>query len=116
MSQEFALDLRLARRKAGLTQRDCAHLLGIHKSRVSALERGRRLPTIAQICTLSLIYGRSFESLFEKLLQEARKALRGRIPTLPELKKNYVANFNRAGNVQRLEQRLNAETENHGRA
>ena len=62
MSTEFALDLRLARKKSGLTQRDCAHLLNVHASKVSALEHGKQLPTLIEICTLSLIYGRSFEA------------------------------------------------------
>ena len=45
MSTEFALDLRLARRKTGLTQRDIAHLLANQVTLVSELERGKRLPT-----------------------------------------------------------------------
>ena len=49
MSTEFALDLRLARRKAGFTQRDVAHLLGTRKSLVCELEKGRRKPTLTQI-------------------------------------------------------------------
>lgn len=114
MSNQFALDLRLARRKSGFTQRDCAHLLGIHKSRMSALERGNRLPNIPQICALSLIYGRSFESLFAQLLEEARTILTDRIRTLPKLKRQYVENFNREANIKRLKQRLSAETEYHG--
>ncbi len=114
MSKEFALDLRLARRKAGFTQRDCAHLLGVNKGRVSALEQGRRLPTIPQICALSLIYGRSFESLFAELLQEAQALLRERWQTLPELKRGYVATFNRQANLKRLEQRLAEDIDYHG--
>lgn len=114
MSNQFALDLRLARRKAGYTQRDCAHLLGIHKGRVSALEQGNKLPTIQQICLLSLIYGRSFESLFAQLLQEARVILRDHLPTLPKLKKAYVQNFNRDANIKRLKQRLADESTFHG--
>lgn len=104
------MDLRLARRKAGYTQRDCAHLLGVHKSRISDLERGKRRPTLRQICTLSLVYGRSFESLFAETLRGARSALKGRIPTLPAMRRSYVANFNRDANLARLEKRLVDET------
>ena len=74
MSTEFALDLRLARRKAGFTQRDCAHLLAIPTAILAQLESGKRLPSLVQICTLSVIYGRSFESLFGAILNEARAA------------------------------------------
>ncbi len=116
MSKEFAMDLRLARRKAGFIQRDCAHLLGVNKGQVSALEKGKRLPTISQICTLSLIYGRSFESLFAELLQEARLILTDRLKTLPELKRGYVATFNRKANLKRLEKRLAEDIEYHGSA
>ncbi|MCB2052416.1 MAG: helix-turn-helix transcriptional regulator, partial [Novosphingobium sp.] len=64
MNTQLALDLRLARRKAGFTQDDAAHLLGVRAPRLSVLEQGRKRPNLVQICTLSLIYGRSFESLF----------------------------------------------------
>ena len=64
MSTEFALDLRLARRKAGFTQRDIAHLMGAHQTLVSELERGRQLPTLEQIVTLSMIYGDPLKAYF----------------------------------------------------
>lgn len=116
MSTEFALDLRLARRKAGYTQRDIAHLLSVQQSCVSALERGRVLPSVEEIVTLSLIYGRSFESLFAQLMKDARYALRDRIRTMPDSARSYVATFNRDGSIDRLKDRLSAEEDDHGRA
>lgn len=110
MTTQFALDLRLARRKAGFTQRDVAHLLGARKSAVSDLERGRRSPTLSQIVTLSVIYGRSFESLFSAEMQKAETALRERIIHLPMAAIRLVSTFNRDASIERLAQRL-ADTE-----
>lgn len=116
MSTEFALDLRLARRKAGFTQRDCAHLLDVSTSMLSQLESGRRLPSLIEICTLSVIYGRSFESLFSLILEEARKALRDRILHMPELVRVYAGTRNREYSIERLAQRLAEEQSDHGDA
>ena len=53
MTTEFALDLSLARRKAGFVQSDIAHLMESHQSRVSELEHGGKLPTLTEIVILS---------------------------------------------------------------
>lgn len=116
MSTEFALDLRLARRKAGLTQRDVAHLLGSHQSAVSDLERGRTLPTLHQIVTLSLLYGRSFESLFSAVMRDARRGLRERLDTLPETVRSFAGTARRTHSLDRLRRRLDADNGDHGGA
>ncbi len=114
MTTEFALDLSLARRKAGFVQSDIAHLMASNQSRVSDLEQGRVLPTLTEIVTLSLIYGRSFESLFAMLMAEARRNLEDRLRTLPEDVRSYVGTFNRTGSIERLRDRLAAEHDHHG--
>lgn len=111
MSTEFALDLRLARRKAGFTQRDVAHLLGTRKSLVCELEKGRRKPTLTQIVTLSVIYGRSFESLFSAEMRSAEAALRSRIICMPIATVRLASTYNRDANIERLARRL-ADSEN----
>ena len=116
MSTEFALDLRLARRKAGYTQCDIAHLLGAHQARVSELECGRRIPTLEQIVTLSVIYGRSFESLFSSLMMTAREKLRTRIVRMPAGVRSYVETFNREASIERLARRLADEQPAYGGA
>lgn len=116
MSTEFALDLRLARRKAGLTQRDISHLLVSHQTTVSDLERGRVLPSVVQICTLSAIYGRSFESLFSTVMTDARRELLRRLKSLPDDVRDCAGTFNREGTLARLKERLKAEAQNHGSA
>ena len=116
MSTEFALDLRLARRKAGFTQRDGAHLLAIPTSILSHLESGKRLPSLVQICTLSVIYGRSFESLFAAILTEARTALRIKILNMPDQVRAFAGTRNRDHSIERLAQRLAEEPGNNGGA
>jgi len=116
MSTEFALDLRLARRKAGYTQRDIAHLMQVQQSNVSALEHGRIVPSVSEIVTLSLIYGRSFESLFAAVMTQARQDLRDRIKTIPKGVRSYVATRNRDSSIARLRQRLSAEDPDYGDA
>jgi len=111
MSTQFAHDLRLARRKAGYTQRDVAHLLAGHQSLISELEQGQRRPSLEQIIDLSLIYGRSFESLFSELLAERQVAMQKRLERLPTLTKKTAHTFNRASSISRLQKRLASQIE-----
>lgn len=115
MSTQFALDLRLARRKAGYTQGDVAHLLSSHQSLVSELEQGRRRPSLEQIIELSLIYGRSFESFFAELLTERQIDLEKRLTRLPKTGTKTAHTFNRDASLKRLRERLK-NTEHHGGA
>ena len=111
MTTEFSLDLRKARRQAGYLQSDIAHLLGSHQSSISDLEAGRQRPTLTEIVTLSLIYGRSFESLFGMVMTETRQDLLKRLKTLPDEVTETAATFNRAGSIRRLGERLTAQAE-----
>ena len=106
MKTQFAQDLRLARRKAGLTQRDVAHLLHTNQSAVSDLEQGHARPTLEQIIELSLIYGRSFESFFAEIMTERRKHLTARLSNLPDPGKATAHTFNRKGTLAHLRRRL----------
>ena len=106
MIQEFSLDLRAARRNSGLRQVDCAHLMGVHKTKISNFENGRQRPTIKDICMLSMIYGRSFESLFAGIFDEVRSELSANLPSLPEPKPHYGRQLNRQRTLKSLEARL----------
>jgi transcriptional regulator with XRE-family HTH domain len=106
MSTQFALDLRLARRKAGYTQKDIAHLLSSHQSLVSDFEHGRRQPNLEQIIELSLIYGRSFESFFAAMMSSCQINLHKRLERLPSLRKPTAETYNRANSIKRLKRRL----------
>lgn len=115
MSTEFALDLRLARQKSGLTQNDCAHLMAVDQSRLSALEHGRSRPSLEQICMLSIIYGRSFESLFALILEESRTVIGRRLETLPEERRAMDRSKNRDHTINQMRHRV-LSPEDHGAA
>ena len=117
MTTMFAHDLRIARRKAGLSQRDLARLLETGDKEVSALENGKRLPSLSQTCKLALIYNRSFESLYKQVRKEAKHALFQQLPALPESNSGATKNFNRDATLKRLEERLAGDlTAYHGAA
>ena len=106
MYNEFALDLKVARRNAGLTQRDCAHLIDVNVSLVSLIENGRRVPTVTETCKLSLIYGKSFESLFSGIMRDARNDLFEQIVTIPDAPIGMRGSFNRQKTLESLAERL----------
>jgi transcriptional regulator with XRE-family HTH domain len=83
MNKTSGRQLEVMRNKSGLSQRDIAHLLGIKQSRVSLIEKGGALPTLRQLCKLSLIFGKPPESLLESTITLSHKALAQRLPTLP---------------------------------
>lgn len=116
MTTDFALDLRAARRKAGYNQGDIAHLLASHQSTVSDLEHGRRLPTLTQIVTLSLIYGKSFESLFAAVMAQSKKDLRKRLRSMPRNVRKHAGTYNRPASIASMKQRVASHRRNHGRA
>jgi hypothetical protein len=70
-------------------------------------------PTLPQIVTLSLVYGRSFESLFAEVLAEARRDLYDRLDTLPNARA-FVGTTNRQHSTERLRRDLTAEMTDHG--
>jgi transcriptional regulator with XRE-family HTH domain len=115
MSSQFALDLRLARKKAGYTQEDLAHLLDTHQTVVSQLEHGKRRPSLIEIIDLSLVYGRSFDSFFAEVMAERKKHLSVRLSTLPAPGRKAMSTFNRPGSLARMKRRL-AEGQDHGSA
>lgn len=106
MSNQFALDLKVARKKSGLTQQDCAHLLHVHKARISLLEQGKVLPTVHEICVLSFLYGKPFESLCGSMMEDARVVLQNRLATLPTPSSRWIGRFVRQSTLNRLADHL----------
>lgn len=113
MYSSFALDLRTARRRSGLSQSDCGHLLGVDQRRISQLEAGKALPNVPEICGLSLIFGRTFESLFSSVFIEMRTELQARLSTLPRTQKGWFARFNRHNTLSRIAAHLEAHSRFH---
>jgi transcriptional regulator with XRE-family HTH domain len=106
MTNEFSQYVRVARRKSGFTQDDVSYLLGVSQTSVSDMELGIRMPTVSELCALSLLYGQSFESLCRELLIETRNSVRERVSSLPDTARNYVGTFNREYSLRELKKRL----------
>lgn len=102
MTSSFPLDLRVARRASGLTQSDCAFLLSAHRSKISHLECGNTVPSLRDICLLSVIYDTSFESLFDDLLEEVQGELQERLEGLPEAPQGWRGRLERENTLKRL--------------
>ena len=82
--------------------------MGAHKSKISNLETGRQRPSVRDICMLSMIYGRSFESLFSGIFDEVRADLATRLPDLPTPGHHYKRRLKREKTLQQLNERLEA--------
>ena len=89
METNYALDLKVARRRSGLSQKDVSHLLGISRVRVSKLECGIAKPTPDELTTFSLIYSRSFLTLSGAVMPVLLRTLRDRLNTFPN-RANYA--------------------------
>lgn len=60
---ELSRRLRLAREYVGLTQEDVAGVLGVPRPAITGIESGMRKVEAIELSRLSVLYGRSFESL-----------------------------------------------------
>jgi len=73
------------RLKIGLTQKDIAYLLDVHPAEVSKMESRHRLPSVAQIIALELIYDVHAQYLLSEIAHQARTR------TLRRAKKRILA-------------------------
>lgn len=108
MFEEFLYDLKAARKTSGLTQKDCGHLTGTSLHQISDIERGVRLPLLQEILSLSILYGRNFESLFGPLMRDLRKAMLQKIETLSH---DPTGDVRRRRTIERLTERLLIDTQ-----
>ena len=83
MGKEIAVDLRVARKRSGLSQDEAATLLGVDRRRLSKLEVGRYEPTVAEIAGLSLIYDREFRQLCRSVLPAVYAQIAKNLSSLP---------------------------------
>ncbi|WP_197917297.1 helix-turn-helix domain-containing protein [Thiosulfatihalobacter marinus] len=109
MFENFIFDLKVARKKSGLTQADCGHLIGSSKNVISQIELGQRVPTVSELCSLSLIYGRSFDSFYADTLRKVRKDLASKLKSMPSEPKGWPGSFARRRTLARLTSRLEEE-------
>ena len=106
MHSSFSIDLKTARRRSGLSQADCGHLLGVDKRRISAFESGKSIPTVPEICGLSLIFGCSFETLFASVFSEVGSDIERRLAHMPTCGYSFLGHFNRVHTLNRIAARL----------
>ena len=62
---EFGKNLREARLKEKMSQGDVARILGVHRSYVSGLERGRRNPSLLTVQKIAKAINVSIEYLIK---------------------------------------------------
>jgi transcriptional regulator with XRE-family HTH domain len=103
---DFSQCLAEARRKAGFSQADCAHLLGVSQSHMSRLELGRAVPSVADLCGVAVLFGRTMEFLVEPVVRDRASAIRERLYDLPEPRLGWLGRFTRTNTLRRLEERV----------
>jgi len=92
-------------------------LLELSDEEVAALESGERLPSLLETCKLSLVYNRSFESLYGAIRKTAKQELFEQMPSLPSETSNKASSFNRDNSFKRLHGQLIGDlTGNDGRS
>lgn len=84
MVYEFGLDLRVARKRAALTQVDCAHLLGTDQPRISKFEVGTATPSVIELSILYLLFDRSLGKVSEEIVARLRDDLLNRLASIPD--------------------------------
>ncbi len=67
LQQQFGSLIRRRRLAAGLGQEALADKAGLHRTHVSLLERGKRMPTLQVVKKLAAALGTTMASLMEEL-------------------------------------------------
>lgn len=110
MISDLALTLKTARRQSGFSQGDVAHLMGVHKSALTPIEKGRRLPSVRQLCELSIIYNKPPAQLLGEGLIDASGDIAARLETLPRRRIYQSTDKNRQRSLNTLADRLGQVT------
>ncbi|MCP4409491.1 MAG: helix-turn-helix transcriptional regulator [Gammaproteobacteria bacterium] len=105
METRIAVDLKVFRRRSGLSQADVAHLLGVHRTQVSKFERGVREPSIEHVTILCLIYGLRLPDFCVAARPQFETVLAERLQTLPEDERNTTETA-RVQTIQTLTEQL----------
>ena len=83
MKEDLALDLRVSRRRAGLSGSDLAHLLGCTQERISKLENARARISEDEFLILGLVYA-DVVAWPERMLQTILPVLKERLAEMPD--------------------------------
>jgi len=114
MHEQFPVDLKVARRKSGLSQADCAHLLGVDPSMMSKFEAGKAVPSVTQLTLLYVVLGEGARALWSGLVKSLHEDLAHRLASIPKCPANWPDQFNRQKTLDALAERLAAtQTPDH---
>jgi transcriptional regulator with XRE-family HTH domain len=80
LQQQFGNLIRRRRQAAGLGQEALADKAGIHRTHVSLLERGKRMPSLQVVKKLAVALETTMASLMEELEKGAAEPRRKRRP------------------------------------
>lgn len=108
MTYNFAPDLQAARRKAALTQADCAHLLGVTYTRISKLESGQRRPTVTELSILCLILHEDIGRVHKKIIAAEARVLGERLSAMPKCPRSWLDRRGRTETLNGVAARLSA--------
>ena len=111
--QDFSHCLADARRKAGLSQAECARLLGVSQSHISRLELGRAVPSVTDLCGIAVLFGRTMEFLVEPIFQDRALTIRQRLFDLPDPRAGWLGRFTRNNTLRNLEARVDRIIEHY---
>ena len=106
MIYEYSLDLKVARRKSGLSQADCAHLLGVDPSRLSKLEGGKSTPSIYELSLLCFVFDTPSSTVYDRILASLALALGERLTSMPKCPENWPDQYNRRSTLNTLAEKL----------
>ena len=112
--QDFSLCLREARKKAGFSQADCAHLLGVTQTHISNLECGRTVPTAADLIGVAVLFGRTTEHLGETVFRDRTETIRRNLFDLPDRQRHWLGRFVRNNALANLEDRVDRLIDYYG--
>ena len=103
--------IRLLRRRAGLSQRDLALLLGYRShSQISRFENGSRLPAANELLQLEVIFGVVPSGVFPHLRQRAVEAVVARIAKLKRASQTGAQPSCRAVHLERILDSIRLQT------
>jgi transcriptional regulator with XRE-family HTH domain len=85
--------MRVLRRRLGLTQRELAFLVGYESdSQVSHIENGSRVPHLAEVLVLELVFGVPAVTVFPEIRQAVGHKIRARAQLLlSDLEKSSIS-------------------------
>ena len=80
--------------------------MGVHKSVLPPIEKGRQIPSVRQLCEFSIIYNASPSELLGEGLVDASADVAARLETLPKRRVARLSDRNRQSSLDDLAERL----------